>query len=118
MGSIFRSMGVKTAVKSAKVSFREAATKQLNQVCGNCSGAGNVGSTLMPGESVKCFACDGTGKPNDKVQSLPELNDEDKLRIWKLQQLLEKYPKSRLAIVSLIREQFPDMYQGADGAPN
>lgn len=127
MGSPFKSLGAKTpkrvsfneaeTVAIAKqlleehATAREAATQQLNAVCGNCQGAGNVASTLMPGQTTPCWACDGTGKPNDKVQSLPELSEEDNLRIWKIGQLL-KGPH-RAAIVALIREQFPTMY--ADG---
>lgn len=96
---------------------REAATRQANMVCGNCKGAGNVASTLMPGQSLTCFACEGTGKPNDKVQSLPELTADDNERIWKIGQLL-KGPH-RVAVAAMIREYFTQMYDdGSEGAPN
>lgn len=134
MGSPFRSF----ASKPVKVSFtdeqvlnaarelldeheasREAATLEVNQVCGACKGSGVTASTLMVGESMKCYACEGSGKPNATVQSLPQLTQEDHLRIWKLTRLVESYPKCRPALLALIKERFPDMYRdGSEKAAN
>lgn len=94
---------------------REAATKQLNAVCGNCQGSGTVASTIAAGHSTQCWACEGTGKPNDQAPTIiPEFTDEDNLRIWKIGQLLKG--KHRLAVVALVREYFPDMYAGREVA--
>lgn len=135
MGNPFRSMGKPRAVGVAvsgdqvmqvarmlleeHAQSREEATRAQNLVCGNCAGAGQVKSTLADA-MIACYACEGTGKPNDKIQALPELTAEDNERLWKLRQLLVKYPKQRGAVLSLIREYFPDMYRDgtAEGAPN
>ena len=90
------------------VAAREAATRQLNAVCGNCTGSGTMPSTLMPGEFVTCFACAGTGQPNDKVQACPEMTPQDNERIWKIGQLLNG--PHRVAILALIKERYPDLY--------
>ena len=138
-GSPFRSMGarrpVSVGVSGSRVievarellaehaASREAATKAENLVCGNCAGAGQVKSTLAD-LFVSCFACEGTGKPNDKIQALPDLTHEDRERLWKLRQLLLKYPKQRSEVLGLIRASFPDMYrdgpigEAEEGAPN
>jgi len=95
---------------------REAATLAANRVCGNCSGSGNVDSLLMPGTLTKCWACDGTGQPNDKITSLPELTPQDNERMWKLSRLVQSEHGG--AVLKLIREQFPSMYQDSDGPAN
>lgn len=91
---------------------REAATKAANLVCGVCKGACFVPSTLMPGETLACYACEGTGKPNDKAVNLPALGPEDHERIWKIGQLL-KGPH-RFAVLQVIKEAMPDMYSSAE----
>jgi hypothetical protein len=88
---------------------REAATKAANLVCGNCQGSGRMPSTLMPGETLMCFACTGSGKPNEAVQALPDLTEEDRLRMWKIGQLLKG--KHRVAVLAVVREYFPEMYR-------
>ena len=93
---------------------REAATRQANSVCGNCTGAGEVASILMPELMAKCWACEGTGKPNDKMVALPELTAEDNHRLWKLNRLLTGYPESRVELLAVIREYFPEMYRDDD----
>lgn len=137
MGSPFRSFGAKPLNGQKRIwseeevlltarqlleehaASREAATAQHNLVCGNCRGAGNTPSTLMPGEVVTCFACAGSGKPNDAVQALPELSPEDNERMWQLRQLLVNFPKYRPALLALYREAFPLMYRdGSEGQPN
>ena len=95
---------------------REAATLAANRVCGNCSGSGNVDSLLMPGELTKCWACAGTGQPNDKITSLPELTPQDNERMWKLSRLVQS--EHGAAVLKLIRETFPEMYRDSDGPAN
>lgn len=95
---------------------REEATKAANLVCGNCEGSGNAPSTLMPGQFVQCFACEGTGKPNDKMQALPPLSAEDNERIWKIGRLL-KGPHGG-AVLAVVREHFPEMYRDAEAVPS
>jgi hypothetical protein len=98
---------------------REAAALAENQVCGSCKGVGTLPSTLMPGEVTKCWACEGSGKPNDKIQSMPALTEEDNLRIYKLGRLFENFPQYRTSLLALVRETFPSMYASAvDGPTN
>ncbi len=98
---------------------REEATALANLVCGNCEGSGSMPSTLMPGESLTCFACAGTGKPNDKIQAIPELLPEDHERMWKIEQLLVNYPAYRVAVLGVIKEFFPTMYaERAEAQPS
>lgn len=95
---------------------REAAALAVNRVCGNCEGAGTMASTLVPGEVTKCWACEGTGKPTDKIQSLPELTPQDHERMWKLSRLVQG--EHGQAVLAVIRETFPDLYRESDGPPN
>lgn len=100
------------------VEARQAAIDAENVVCGNCKGSGQVPSTLMPGETLNCFACEGSGKPNDKVQSVPALTAEDNERLWKLGRLLRgPYGAS---LIPIVREFAPDLYPttGTDEAIN
>lgn len=93
---------------------REAAMRAANQVCATCIGAGTVASQLAPGLSVTCWACDGTGQPNDKMAiAVPQLGPEDNERLWKIGRLLEG--PHRVAVLAVVREFFPDLYAEKDG---
>lgn len=95
---------------------REEATKAANLVCGNCEGSGNAPSTLMPGEFVTCFACEGTGKPNEKMLALPALSPQDNERIWKIGRLLKG--KHGAAVLAVVKEHFPEMYRETETVPS
>ena len=91
---------------------RIEATKAANLVCGLCEGTGKEASTLMPGERVKCHACEGTGQPNEHSIAVPELTHEDSERLWKIGQLL-KGPH-RVAVLQVVKEVYPEMYPATD----
>ena len=93
---------------------REAATEANNLVCGNCQGDGNAFSEIA-GEMTRCWACEGTGQPNDKVQSLPALSPVDHERLYKLGRLLAG--PHRVAVLGVIREYVPDLFK-SEGAAN
>lgn len=90
---------------------RNKAIAEANVVCGGCQGSGRAASVLMPGETVPCVPCEGTGKPNEQTASMPALGPDDKERMWKIEQLL-KGPH-RIAVVRVIKEAMPDLYPSA-----
>ena len=91
---------------------RIEATKAANLVCGLCEGTGKTASTLMPGELVTCFACQGTAQPNQHSIACPEFTHEDNERLWKIQQLLKGPHK--LAVLAVVKEAYPDLYPSTD----
>ena len=131
MGSPFRSFGAKPTPQRALRHWSEAevvtlakvlltehverrieATKAANLVCGLCQGSGTQESTLMPGERVRCHACEGSGKPNEHSIACPEFTAEDNERLWKIGQLL-KGPH-RLAVLQVVKEVYPEIYPATD----
>ena len=117
-----RIVGIARQLLDEHVAAREAATLAINQVCGNCKGSGRTEATIIVSSegpfTVPCYACEGTGKPNDKVQACPDMTPQDNERIWKIGQLLKG--KHRVAILALIKERYPEMYSSPvdEGAPN
>jgi hypothetical protein len=93
---------------------RKAATDANNLVCGNCQGSGNAFSDIAQ-QITRCWACEGTGQPNDKITSLPALEHADHERIWKLGQLLQG--PHRVAVLAIVREFMPDLFK-SEGAVN
>lgn len=87
---------------------RAKAIAEANVVCGGCAGTGKANSILMPGETVPCVPCNGTGQPNEQTASMPALGPDDRERMWKIEQLL-KGPH-RLAVVQVIKAAMPDLY--------
>lgn len=125
MSHLFRSYGAKPSAKPRSWSEAEVvtlakqllaehtarrieATKAANLVCGQCEGTGKTASTLMPGELVTCFACQGTAQPNEHSIACPEFTHEDNERLWKIQQLLKGPHK--LAVLQVVKETYPDLY--------
>lgn len=93
---------------------REAATQAHNVVCGNCQGSGTAYSEIAQ-QDTRCWACQGTGQPNDKIQSLPALEQADHERLYKIQRLL--MGPHRAAVLQLLRDYMPDLYR-QDGPTN
>lgn len=87
---------------------REAATKALNLTCGACQGTGQAHSEIAGGVTT-CWACGGDGKPNDKIQSLPALEQADHERLYKLTRLIAG-PHGK-AVLQVIREYMPDLFK-------